>query len=805
MFFFIFYFNISDPGYFLSYNLKNTGQYHGIPGEDVNIEPVWEKGYSGKGIHLAFIIDGCYPNNPDLKNNFILNRSFNFKMMNKDVSFSQPESLFVGNSYIGHACASLNGIGTVGPAFNSKFSVIIPKKRNSSKIPDFETQLFYNFLEDDIRIDYSSSNYRSSASAFYLFNFRFNPSISSHLDDAIYRGRNRKGTIYITPALSYFYEERGLLHQSVFSNSGEVIVVSSTNFRGSKSFLSLPSSEVLINAPASGNVFYGIGGIFPIIPSVSGWISSKLSDQTTFGFSASTVAGIVALLLEAVPTLTYRDIQWIILLTATKNDPNCILWGKNKAGYEYNPYYGFGRINADNALLLALKWIILPRKIKFDQKIYLNQFLPYIYQNHLIINILIQPNQTFYNEYLYLYFDLTIPDITMLKIYLESPQGSKFQVFFPIISNLYNFLNFDSNSEQPYRILIRNFFGEEITGNWKISFHDDSYLLKNKLKFCKLLFIGVNKFPKLPFFNKSIGSDPKYNFSSSNTKNFKIKLFSNNISCGEFVFFTQTWNNFLTLSNNSIIQILVQNRTTLQTVHLITFEAKMQYNGSFQIPCIFSSTNNLDIVFFQEDLFEYFVIPIIYQKKFLDGILFPKPYQRSFTEFSTSFNIEFKISNSNTQIFSYLNSLNIIISLYNVDMNRRLISTNSQLLWLSSFLGGEDMAKAKYSVVIISMVHEVEETSCSSFIVPLHILNTGDTIPSPFFLDLGYNCSVPNGIYIKPPEIFTPTPKNYKKTENIIIIFYIVTFILMLILLFFVYLIQTSPPQLGLDDQYLFQ
>ena len=86
--------------------------------------------------------------------------------------------------------------------------------------------------------------------------------------------------------------------------------------------------------------------------------------------AAPNVSGVVALIAEANPELTWREIKHILARTADKVDPNDkpialhvggpmptfsahLGWVENAAGYAFNNKYGFGRVNAGKAVELA--------------------------------------------------------------------------------------------------------------------------------------------------------------------------------------------------------------------------------------------------------------------------------------------------------------------------------------------------------------------------------------------------------------------------------------------------------------------
>jgi subtilisin-like proprotein convertase family protein len=84
--------------------------------------------------------------------------------------------------------------------------------------------------------------------------------------------------------------------------------------------------------------------------------------------AAPNTAGVVSLILSANPNLSYRDVRHILASTSTKVDSTNAQvklplpdgefvahpgWVKNKAGFEHNNFYGFGRVNAGKAVEMA--------------------------------------------------------------------------------------------------------------------------------------------------------------------------------------------------------------------------------------------------------------------------------------------------------------------------------------------------------------------------------------------------------------------------------------------------------------------
>jgi proprotein convertase subtilisin/kexin type 2 len=80
--------------------------------------------------------------------------------------------------------------------------------------------------------------------------------------------------------------------------------------------------------------------------------------------AAPEAAGVFALALEANPSLTWRDIQHLTVLTSKRNSlfdaKNRFHWTMNGVGLEFNHLFGFGVLDAGAIVTLAKKWRTVP-------------------------------------------------------------------------------------------------------------------------------------------------------------------------------------------------------------------------------------------------------------------------------------------------------------------------------------------------------------------------------------------------------------------------------------------------------------
>ena len=107
--------------------------------------------------------------------------------------------------------------------------------------------------------------------------------------------------------------------------------------------------------------------------SYRGIVTTENSDRyhryTFGGTSAATpiVAGVAALLRDANPDLTWRDLKLILAASARKNDPGnpdwedgAVKYGSSTERYHFNHEYGFGVVDAKAAVDLAKGWTTVP-------------------------------------------------------------------------------------------------------------------------------------------------------------------------------------------------------------------------------------------------------------------------------------------------------------------------------------------------------------------------------------------------------------------------------------------------------------
>jgi len=73
-------------------------------------------------------------------------------------------------------------------------------------------------------------------------------------------------------------------------------------------------------------------------------------------------AGVVALMLQANPNLTWRDVQHIIVRTANSQGLRAHDWVVNGAGFNVSHIFGFGLLDAASMTHVAKTWVEVPEQ-----------------------------------------------------------------------------------------------------------------------------------------------------------------------------------------------------------------------------------------------------------------------------------------------------------------------------------------------------------------------------------------------------------------------------------------------------------
>ena len=488
-----------DPLYGCQWHLKNTGQDgHGTPGEDINVERVWEEGYEGEGVHVAVVDGGVYLRHRDLEDNASVRLSV-------DYTATPSGEQFIPSANHGTSVAGIiaargdNGIGVRGVAPRATIYSY------NAVLPEVTFGAILDAMTRNMEITAVSNNSWGSA---VLGAFSDVPEIwKMAVKQGVERGFGGKGIVYVfsagnahdivfAPGHPGFIIAHSNANLDEYTSYYAVITVCAVDSLGGQSRYSEWGANLWVCGPSSSESHFKFLGRGEITTTVR---YHKYSRSISSGFggtsaAAPMVSGVVALMREANPELTWRDVKLILAGSARQNDPdsNISTWRNNEnpdgwveGGLKYpsgptrymvNYAYGFGVVDAEAAVNLARGWINAPPMKETDTEIALpeialpgQQFVPQVEG----ASTLSLSTDIDFTEFVAIDVTLSFNGNDGLEIQLFSPSGTTSRLTF--LRDLHAFANYEKYTAQ---LGSARHLGEDPAGEWTLKminqsrFHD---------------------------------------------------------------------------------------------------------------------------------------------------------------------------------------------------------------------------------------------------------------------------------------------------------------------------------------------
>jgi len=321
--------------------------YHG-PQAYVDIIPVWDQNVTGKGIVLTIIDDGVQHIHPDLSPNYLAEASWDFISNDPDPTPHDPRQSHHGTACAGTAASVRNnGVCLHGSAYEVKLGGIRLIEEPTTDAQEAEALTHALNIVDIYSCSWGSKDDGLNTSPIGTL-------VQEALIHGITSGRNGKGVIYVWAA-GNGAEVGDNCNYDGFVNQPYTIAIGALSHTGKRAPYSEPGASLFVVSPSSGDEAF----ILTTTTLFSGSSGSQAECTEYFtGTSAATplAAGIIALVLQVNPDLNWREVQHVIVESATKIDPTNPDWIRNAAGIEVNHEYGFGLINATKAVEVARSW-----------------------------------------------------------------------------------------------------------------------------------------------------------------------------------------------------------------------------------------------------------------------------------------------------------------------------------------------------------------------------------------------------------------------------------------------------------------
>lgn len=317
---------------------------------DLNLTEVWDD-YLGRGVVIGIADDGIDYQHQDLAGAYRQDLDHDI-VDNDDDAFASLASNAHGTAVAGMIAGAIDGAGSVGVAPGAEIAGV---RLNTAQLFDVLIPHAQAALELLDGFDVATINWRVT-SIFFRDNFLSSTltGFAEAIRDAARDGRGGLGTV-LTSSAGNEGDTGDNVNYHNLKNTPYGITVGAIDRNGELYTESTPGAAVLVSAPGDQVVTTDGRGN-------SGFVAGDYVQLSGTSFSAPAVAGVVALMLEANPTLGYRDVQEILAYSARNPLTSTTGWQENGAddwnggGLQFHHGYGYGLVDAHAAVRLAETW-----------------------------------------------------------------------------------------------------------------------------------------------------------------------------------------------------------------------------------------------------------------------------------------------------------------------------------------------------------------------------------------------------------------------------------------------------------------
>ncbi|CAG8736694.1 2762_t:CDS:2, partial [Dentiscutata erythropus] len=347
---------ITDPGFQYQWHLINPVEHN-----DINVTGVWQEGITGKGVYAAIVDDGLDANSDDLAANFFAEGSYDFNDHVK-VPLPRLSDDTHGTRCAGEIAAVKNDVCGVGIAPDAKIAGI---RILSGQISDLEEAeaLNYAFQKNQI---YSCSwgppdDGQSTEAPKGV--------ILQAMIKGIKEGREGKGSIFV-----FASGNGGAVDDNCnfdgYTNSIYTITVGAVDRTHSHPYYAEKCSALLISTYSSGS------GSYIFTTDVGKRNCTSMHGGTSA--AAPIATGVFSLVLQIRPDLTWRDMQYLTMISAVPFNLNEKEWIRNYAGRLYSHKWGYGKLDAYRIVQNAKTFKNLGTQVYLEMPIIdVNEIIPF--------------------------------------------------------------------------------------------------------------------------------------------------------------------------------------------------------------------------------------------------------------------------------------------------------------------------------------------------------------------------------------------------------------------------------------------
>ncbi|CRL05005.1 CLUMA_CG018231, isoform A [Clunio marinus] len=441
---------LNDPKWPSMWYLNRGGGY------DMNVIPAWKEGITGKGVVVTILDDGLETDHPDLERNYDPEASYDVNSHDADPMphYDLTDSNRHGTRCAGEVAATANNsLCSVGIAFNAKVGGV-------------------RMLDGDVTDAVEAASLGLKSQHIDIYSASWGPDddgktvdgpgemATKAFIDGVTKGRGGKGNIFIW-ASGNGGREQDNCNCDGYTNSIWTLSISSATEFGDIPWYSEKCSSTLATTYSSGQ------------QNEKQVVTTDLhhmctSSHTGTSASAPLAAGIAALVLEANPNLTWRDLQHIVVRTANPAylGKSPTEWTTNGVGRKVSHSFGYGLMDAAAMVRLARVWETVPEQQRCE-----------IHSPHLDKPIPPRRNVTFtlkvdhckgvnFLEHVQARISLTTQRRGDIVIYLTSPSGTRTCLLTERIHDVSR----SGFNDWPFMTVHQ--WGESPQGIWELEIHN---------------------------------------------------------------------------------------------------------------------------------------------------------------------------------------------------------------------------------------------------------------------------------------------------------------------------------------------
>ncbi|XP_010627685.1 proprotein convertase subtilisin/kexin type 7 isoform X2 [Fukomys damarensis] len=312
--------HFNDPKYPQQWHLNNRRS----PGRDINVTGVWERNVTGRGVTVVVVDDGVQHTIQDIAPNYSPEGSY-------DLNSNDPDPMPHPDVENGNH----HGIRVLdGPLTDSMEAVAFNKHYQINDIYSC------SWGPDDDGKTVDGPHQLGKAA----------------LQHGVMAGRQGFGSIFVV-ASGNGGQHNDNCNYDGYANSIYTVTIGAVDEEGRMPFYAEECASMLAVTFSGGDKM-----LRSIV--TTDWDLQKgtgcTEGHTGTSAAAPLAAGMIALMLQVRPCLTWRDVQHIIVFTATQYEDRHADWLTNEAGFSHSHQHGFGLLNAWRLVNAAKIWTSVP-------------------------------------------------------------------------------------------------------------------------------------------------------------------------------------------------------------------------------------------------------------------------------------------------------------------------------------------------------------------------------------------------------------------------------------------------------------